>query len=369
MQNFFFARLERSPNVRRLPGGYLPAISLFLILCAVGCGNVTNRKVEYAYVSVPEANLRDRVAAVYNKTGSVRNGERVIVLERLQSKRFVKVRSPRNEEGWVQERYLASQQTFDQLESLAAQYKDAPVQAVAVTRAPVNMHATPGRKTEHLYQLGENERVDLLSRQVVDRNAPPPVTAPQRAAKKDRKQIEKEKQKQREAISELPTDDQEERPAPILEDWWLIRSAQKHVGWVLGRILYVDVPIEIAQYAEGQRIVAFFVLDQAQDKDRKVPEYLTLITENKDGQPYDFTQVRVFTWNTRRHRYETAYREHRLTGVLPVTVGRENDIQTFTLRLKDEQTDTVQERKYTFTSPMVRRVHAEGEEPRAKRKH
>lgn len=372
MQNSTFARFERSPDVRRFSSGYLPVIFLFLLLSAAGCRNVASGKVEYAYVAAPEANLRDRVAAVYNKTGSIHNGERVIVLERLQSKRFVKVRSPRNEEGWVQERFLASPQTFNQLEGLAAQYKDAPAQAVAVTRAPVNLHATPGRKTEHLYQLGENERVDLLLRQVVDRNAPAPVTMPQKAAKKDQKQIEreKEKQKEREAISDLPTDDQAEKPAsaPVLEDWWLIRSSQKRVGWVLGRILYVDVPIEIAQYAEGQRIVAFFVLDNARDKDHQVPEYLTLLTENKDGQPYDFTQARVFTWNTRRHRYETAFREHRLAGVLPVTVGAENDTRIFILRLKDEQTGAIQERKYTFTSPMVRRVYAEGEEPKAKRK-
>jgi uncharacterized protein YgiM (DUF1202 family) len=46
-------------------------------------------------------------------------GERVQVLERMQSKRFVRVRSPRGEEGWVQERYLADQPTVDQFSKLA----------------------------------------------------------------------------------------------------------------------------------------------------------------------------------------------------------------------------------------------------------
>ena len=81
------------------------------------------------------------------------------------------------------------------------------------------------------------------------------------------------------------------------------------------------LPLEIAQYAEGQRFVAFFVLDQVQDsgKDgsgKSVPQYLCAITEPHDGAPYDYDQVRVFTWNTRKHRYETAYREHGLNGVL-----------------------------------------------------
>jgi uncharacterized protein YgiM (DUF1202 family) len=371
MQNSSGARRERSSQC--LSYGAALFFLAVLTVSLTGCGNVASGKVEYAYVAAPEAALRDRVAAVYNKTGTIKNGERVQILERLQSKRFVKVRSPRNEEGWVQDRFLASQQTYEQLERLAAQYKDAPAQATATTRAPVNLHATPGRKTEHIYQLNENERVDLLLRQTADRNAQPPVTASQKQGKKSDKDKEKarEKEKERELVSDLPTnDEQAEKPgtAPVFEDWWLIRNSQKRVGWVLGRILYVDVPIEIGQYAEGQRIVAFLLLGHVQDKDKSVPEYLTVLSENKDGLPYDYTQVRVFTWNTRKHRYETAFREHHLAGILPVTLGRENDTTTFTLQLKDEDTGAVQPRKYTFNTPMVRRVYGPGEEAKARRK-
>ncbi|HWZ43732.1 MAG TPA: SH3 domain-containing protein [Candidatus Saccharimonadales bacterium] len=379
MQNFCGARRECSKPAGLSYGAAL-FLSTALMAALTGCGNISNVKIEYVYVAAPEAALRDRVAAVYNKTGTVHNGERVQVLERLQSKRFVKIRSPRNEEGWVQDRFLASQQTYDQLERLASQYKDVPAQAVAVTRASANLHVTPGRKTEHIFQLNENERVDLLLRQTSDRNAPAPIAVQPNSSRKNEKeksnanskdqQREKDREKDREAVSDLPSEDQggKSAAAPVLEDWWLIRNAQKRMGWVLGRILYVDAPIEIGQYAEGQRIVAFFVLGQAQDKDKKVPEYLTLLAENKDGQPYDYTQIRVFTWNTRRHRYETAYREHRLAGVLPVTVGRENDTAVFTLQVKDENTATLQTRKFTFNSPMVRRVYGPGEEPRTQRR-
>ena len=43
------------------------------------------------YVSAPQAFLRDRVAAVYNKVGTVKNGDRVEALDR--DRRFVKVRT------------------------------------------------------------------------------------------------------------------------------------------------------------------------------------------------------------------------------------------------------------------------------------
>jgi hypothetical protein len=85
--------------------------------------------------------------------------------------------------------------------------------------------------------------------------------------------------------------------------------------------------------------------------------------------------VRVFTWNIRRHRYETAYRERNLDGVLPVTIGRDNfdkegELPIFVLRVKDDS-GNVAERKYKLNTPIVRRVLAPGEqkEPARKKRH
>ena len=77
--------------------------------------------------------------------------------------------------------------------------------------------------------------------------------------------------------------------------------------------------------AEGQKIVGAYVLRKVNDPGAnvpgdQVPEYLALLSQWKDGLPYDFDQVRVFTWNTKKHRYETAYRERNLAGFLPVSV-------------------------------------------------
>jgi SH3-like domain-containing protein len=337
-------------------GGVFVSAAMFALLS--GCGNSPGAKIDYAYVSSPEAVLRDRVAAVYNKTGVVHNGERVQVLERMPTRRFLRVRSPRGEEGWVQERYLADQQTYDEFQHLAEKYKNTPPQAVALTRAQVNLHVTPGRKTEHLYQLNENERLDLLERQTADRNASAP--APQQKAEK--KDAESESAGAEDQRAEKPG------PAPVLEDWWLVRDAKKRVGWVLGRILDVDIPVDVAQYAEGQRIVAFFVLDQARDEEKSVPEYLVLLTQNKEGASYDYNQARVFTWNVRRHRYETAFRERDIFGVLPATLGTENfgkegNLRTFTLQVRD-QAGAPQEAKYKFNPPIVRLVPGQQPPPK-----
>lgn len=347
-------RIQKRIN---LAAALLAVAGVCLLAGCSGKDGVSDRG-EYAYVAVTEAGLRDHVATFYNKTGVVHNGERLQVLERMQSKRFVRVRSPRGEEGWVQERYLADQQTFDEFQRLAEHFKTAPAQATATTEEQVKVHVLPGRKTAYLYLLNEKQKVDMLQRQAVDRNAPP-------------LQLKDEQQKDADdALDEDKVKSDNAGPPAVREDWWLVRDAQMRVGWVLGRTLYLQVPEEIAQYSEGQRIVAAYQLDEVQDEDKKVPEYLVLFTE-KEGLPYDYSQARVFTWNARKHRYETAYRERELAGVLPVTLGRqefekEGSLRTFVLRVKDDD-GTVHERTYKFNPPLVHRVLAPGEEPPAPR--
>jgi hypothetical protein len=118
------------------------------------------------------------------------------------------------------------------------------------------------------------------------------------------------------------------------------------------------------------------MLDQVQDGDKKVPQFLVLFTDPKEGMPFDYNQIRVFTWNVRRHRYETAYHEHDLNGVLPVTVSqetfdKEGTVPVFVLRVTDDAGKIV-ERKYKLNTPIVRRVLAPGEatpQPTPRRKH
>jgi SH3-like domain-containing protein len=315
-------------------------VLLITVTLLSSCGRARLKPREAAYVSAAQANLRDRVAEVYNKVGVVRNGERVEVLER--SRRFVRVRTENGAEGWMEQRYLVGQDVYDGFQKLMQENRIAPSQATGVTRVETNLHLTPGRDTEHLYQLAQGERVSILRRATAEKVLPGAPAKPKPEEGKD-------------------------APPPVLEDWWLVHDAQKRAGWVLARLVDIDIPLEIAQYAEGDRIVAFFVLDEALDEGKKVPEYLVLLTENKDGQPYDYTQIRVFTWNVRKHRYETAYRERSLQAILPASVGRENfdkegNLPTFTLLTLDDDGKRLP-RKYKMNGVIVRRAYAPGEEP------
>ncbi len=308
--------------------------------------------LEVNYVSAVQAGLRDQVSTVYNRIGTVKNGERVEVLER--EKRFSRVRTATGIEGWIEQRYLVDQQTYDALQKLTQENLSDPVQAPAVLRNETNLHLTPGRETEHLYQLSAGAKVSILKRATAEKQ-PGAVQATARTTTGGKPNGGK-------------------ASGPALEDWWLVRDAENRVGWVLARMVDLDVPLDVAQYAEGQRFVAFFVLDQVRDAgkdgtEKNVAQYLCAITEPHDGLPYDYDQIRVFTWNVKKHRYETAYREHGLNGVMPVTVSHENfdkegDLPIFVLRVKDDS-GSVRERKYKLNTPIVRRVLAPGEQKQA----
>jgi SH3-like domain-containing protein len=333
----------KSPLLFRCAAAGILTVALAAL---AACGHGRHRVLEVAYVSAPQAALRDQVAAVYNRVGVVKNGERVDVIDR--DRRFVRVRTASGAEGWIEQRFLVDQKTFDGLQQLTKDNQDDPVQAPGVLRNDTNLHLTPGRETEHLYQLAASARVSILKRATAEKEIGGVVAVHPAEGKPGK----------------APS-------GPVLEDWYLVRDQQGHVGWLLARMLDVDVPLDVAQYAEGQRFVAFFQLDQVEDVDqgvhKMVPQYLCVLTDPHDGQPYDFNQIRVFTWNTRRHRYETAYREHGLNGVLPVTVGNENfdkegTLPVFTIRVRDDA-GNVTERKYKLNTPIVRRVLAPGEEP------
>lgn len=295
------------------------------VLLLAGCGERKEEAQEIGYISAPKVTLRDRVAAVYNKVGTVENGERVEILE--TKKRLVRIRTASGTEGWIEMRNVASEATFQKFQELARKHANSPSQSAAHARTEVNMRVEPSREGERLYRLHEGDKVELLERGTAPK---PAQLQPVGAA------------------------------TPAMEDWWLVRASGGRVGWVLARLVDVDVPLEVAQYAEGQRIVASFVLNEVEDDGKRVPQFLMLLSEPKDGNEFDFDQVRIFTWNRARDRYETAYRERKLWGKLPASVGREEfpkegTLPTFTIRARDAEGKLV-ERKYKLNGPIVRRV-------------
>jgi SH3-like domain-containing protein len=291
-----------------------------------GCSHLGPQPTpEYVYVTAQQTFLRDRVVAVSNRTGTVQNGERLVVLE--HGRRFFRVRSPEGAEGWIDQKAVATQQVYDEFQALREAHQGDPAVSSAVVRDAANLHLKPGRDTERFYQLAEGDKLQLLERATLPKPVVPgaaplaPLKPATTAAAKSAKGKE--------------TPDMEAAPPIAMEDWWLARDARGRTGWLLSRYLDVDAPDSLTRYAEGQKIIGAYLLTTVNDpgadpdsgapKDGNIPIFLTVMGPYTAGLPYDFDQVRVFTWNMKMHRYETAFRDKNIEGYLPVSVRTATD--------------------------------------------
>ncbi len=302
-------------------------LALLFTLSLSGCSYFRQKAADrYVYVTARQIFLRDRVAAVSNRSGSAVNGEKLVVLDR--TRRAIKVRTPRGEVGWVEEKLTADQKTVDQFVALHDAHAADPVVATATARDEGYLHLAPGRETPYFYHVAEDDTLSLLERATVPKS--PPAAAPARPAPPPAAAPVDTKPNSASAATPAVV------PPPVaMEDWWLVRNAKGQTGWILSRRIDVSAPDALARYAEGQRIVGAYLLDNVDDPDSgivengvtvtRIPEYVTFLSPYKPGLPYDFDQVRVFIWNLKKHRYETGFRESHIVGYLPASVGTMKD--------------------------------------------
>jgi hypothetical protein len=279
----------------------------------------------YVFVTSKQGYLRDRVAAVSNRVAAVENGERLQVLD--HGRHFLKVQNAKGQVGWIEERLVATPETVKAFDEMRTEHQGDPEIAGGVTRDEVYMHIRPGRDTEHFYLLPEGEKLKLLRRAIVEK-----VLAPGTSAAKAQKAIPQAvgTQAARKTVPAAASTTIEPPAPPAMEDWWLVRDAEGHTGWLFGRMVDVDAPDTLTRYSEGQRFVGAYVLTTVHDDGaptdlKDIPEYVVVMNSYVAGLPYDFDQVRVFTWSLQHHRYETAFREKNIEGYLPVTVTRMKD--------------------------------------------
>jgi hypothetical protein len=391
-------------------------LALCLLAFLAGCDRFRKVEHETVYVSARQMYLHDRVAAVSNRVGEVVNGQPLEVLE--HARRFLKVKTQKNEIGWIEDHAVIDGKTYDTFAELSRQHQHDPVVATASVRDDVYLHNLPGRETEHFYLLPGNTKVQLLARASVPKvSATASTPAPKPAAPNPPLNVTPESKSETLTASSSaaptkpappPSEPKPASPAtakasspadvpPVaMEDWWLVRDAVGHAGWLLGGRVDVDVPDEVGVFAEGQRMVGAYVLtkvtdSQATTADHQVAEYVTVLSPPRAGLPFDFDQVRVFTWSMKRHRYETAFRLHPIQGYLPLTVGTQavgaGSVPTFSFQIASSDNVSVdpvtgiahpvapRTLKYEMIDTQVKRIgpdlgpipvsHIEGEKPKA----
>lgn len=314
------------------------ALVLFILIVGIaGCRKSRDRTppIGEAYAGPATLSLRQDIPLESPVAATVKHGER---LEIVQSRRrFLKVRTPSGTEGWIEDRLLLSSEEIAGLKEIERRARSLPSQGLAGTYDVLNVHTAPNRLSPSFLQIKEGEKVDVVGRAVTPRK--PPVRKPLIPPKPRKAPAPRKRSDSRYALPPPPSPppvpanwlELSKTPAQILQeiaqekaehpiptdDWSLVRTARGQSGWVLTRRLYMAIPDEVAQYAEGHRITSYFPLGDVQDGDQVKHNWVWTTISGGDH-PYDFDSYRVFIWSLRRHRYETAFIQRKVEGYFPV---------------------------------------------------
>jgi len=249
---------------------------------------------EAAYVLPDSAAVFDTPAEIRTRIATLKEGDRVEVLSRGHD--WAHVRLGDRVTGYVELRNLIDADTHHGGDKLLDEIRQIPAQAAGHASNEVRLHLEPSREATEIGELGANERVEIFKRRLVDREVPGTGTR-------------------------------------VREAWYLVRAGST-AGWVLGRLIELNIPPPIASYGHELNLVAWVVLDTVDDNGRQVPQYV--VADRIGSEEFDFTHIRVLTWWKRKQIYAVAYVESGLKGYFPIRSARAGGLPVFRLRLVDD---------------------------------
>ena len=348
----------------------------FLLLSACASAPPPKPSTGIAYAGPAAMTLRSDLGTKSQTVASAKHGDRLEVLE--TRRRFVKVRTATGIEGWTDVNELLNERQMADLRLLAASAAKLPSQGSAKVYSSLNIHAEPYRQSPSFFQIPEGGTVDVVGHRVTPHTPPP--AAPKPAVVHRAAAPKKGKAKAPPPIAPLrpapppppPPSNWIEMskpsspapsaapltPPPAEDDWDLVRMPNGDTGWGLSRMLIMNVPEDVAQYAEGHRVTSYLQVGEVQDKVKGETKPNWLWTTASAGlRPYDFDSFRVFVWSSKRHHYETAYIERNVKGYYPVEIeplpGQDEKAFSMVLEDKDGQ---LYKRVFAFNGYHIRMV-------------
>jgi len=215
----------------------------------------------------------------------------------------------------MEESTIVTDETKTRIQTLAAASQSQRPENSAVVREQANLRIEPGRSTAIIRRLDGGAKVEVLERSTTPRPG----------------------------------------SEGSFDVWLKVRPSPTEVGWVLASLMDFDVPTDLVQYTEGYSYTAVKAINQVQDSIAG-PINWYVVGEKYPGTSgfIDFDGVRVFTWNMRMHRYETAFRARNIRGVYPLEIGQDKGNPTFTFYELDKDNVTKTPRTYVMYGVVTR---------------
>lgn len=269
--------------------------------------------LDQATVVARNASLRMKNSSTSRTLRVLDSGDKVDVLERHDN--WYRVRFGDDIEGWMEESTVVTNATRNRIHDMVAASEHQTAQNTGVLREEANFRIEPGRNTAVIRKIDSGTKVEVIDR----------VTTPR------------------------PGSDS------AYDVWVKVRPSPTEVGWVYGGLVDFDIPVDVAPYSEGYTYSAVKTINRVQDPLAGQINWL-IVGEHKNGMdPHlDFDGIRVFTWNQKRHRYETAFRTRGLRGVYPLEVGQSEAGPTFRVYELSEDGSNKTQRDFVMYGVVVK---------------
>jgi hypothetical protein len=319
-----------------------------------------------SYISERSVTLWSSVAQVREPLDTLHYGDRVDVIARRNDN--AKVRTTTGAVGWVDARLLMEPALWQRSAKLLAEAQSLPVQARGRTKVATNLRAQPGRTQPRLYQFGRGIPVEIVGRAVADWVQ----AADEKEIPNESSQPKKEEWLFIRGLATRPPSETNVRASETTTT----RPGDQTIpiaGWIVGRFVELEMPDAVREgtAAANVRPVAWFELNMVSDPSGAKPQYLVAGARGPDWQPCDFTSIRVYTWNHKKSRYETAFIENKLCGSMPVRIGMGPKSEPeFRFHNKEAAAKGggTEERTYRLMQTVVRRIREPGSEGSAVKK-
>ncbi len=337
------------------------ALLILSLILPSGCSGLTRRtKIDDGIIGRETVYVRSSTAELALNVAELHRGDPVEILER-RGDRWVKVRTVKGIEGWVEARAVARKRLVERARALARELQHIPAQAKGHLSGPARLRITPGRASDEnvIMVMAGGTPVEIVNRQ--------------QTLKGSNQLIPKQGSSGQFGPS---TSSSEALEAPRYDEWYEVRlspSSLVQAGWVYADLVDLDIPPRLVYFQDVYSIVGWFALGQVEDPDiGPVTHYLVLERHRHRPTPgTDFHRLRLFVWDVAAHAYKSYWK--RIDGVFPILRGGRDRAWIF--RVNGYERRTGQRREWSFfidisdpEHPIFRRLRSSRPTPPARGK-
>lgn len=332
-------------------------IVVFGIVVLNGCTSVAGLvgMNQRCVVIAKRAQIRSSGAVVAADVLEVTRGQTLEVLDEMtyENEKWYNVRASdeENTEGWIEARYVITQNVLEKSQKLADEDREIPAQAAGQLRAASNLRLTPDRTNDDniLFKLMGGDTFEIVGWKRVpktddaEKDDAPKGNVNNQAGKNNARQ-------QKDHNAPLQLDDK-------YDTWYKVRLnpavSPAPAGWIYGKQVELSVPADIIFYRTGREFVAWRRLDGEDDsasssfmnrgkdmaREEKPGSWVILEKSNTlqepDGEEPDFDRILVMGYDKYDKDHYKVYRSGNVKGFLPLRVSGTGDSRVFSVRMKD----------------------------------